>query len=265
MNVFQGREEQQKALEKVLSKIRHKVMVMSGKGGVGKSTIATAVALMLRKKGFKTGLMDVDLHGPDIPMMLGLEGVRMEGAEGTLLPLEHSSGLKVVSIASLLPSQDDAVIWRGPLKISAIRQFIAETDWGDLDFLIIDSPPGTGDEPLTVAQTIPGAKAVIVTSPQKVSVLDVRKSVNFCRKVGMDIIGLVENFSLFTCPSCGKSFPIFGEGGGKSISEDMKVPLISQIPFDTNILKSLTESQASDFAARKAMEEVVEAVTKSCK
>ena len=197
-----------------LKRIKHKLVIMSGKGGVGKTSTSVNLAIALARLGHKVGLMDVDLHGPDVPRVLGLTAMLGLSSNQKLDPLHFNDHLKVVSIESLMASKDDAVIWRGPMKYSAIRQFISDVDWGDLDFLLIDSPPGTGDEPLTVAQTIPDAKAVIVTTPQEVSLADVRKSISFCHTLKMDIFGLVENMSGFVCPHCGEKVEIFGTGGG---------------------------------------------------
>ena len=174
---------------------------MSGKGGVGKSTVAINLAVDMAQRGFKVGLLDVDLHGPSTLKMLGLEGIPLGVAEEFMIPIAFNENLIVVSIASMLHNRDAAVIWRGPLKIGAIKQFISDVHWEELDFLIIDSPPGTGDEPLTVAQTIPDAKALIVTTPQEVSLADVRKAINFCHEVDMEILGLVENMSGLRFPS----------------------------------------------------------------
>ena len=175
--------QQELAINRSLGKIKNKILVMSGKGGVGKSTVSVNLALGLAKKGHKVGLMDVDLHGPDVVRMLDLKG-NLETPEtpgGLVPPLQYNDNLKVVSLEYMMRDRDEAIIWRGPLKIQAIRQFVSDMDWGELDYLIIDAPPGTGDEPLSVAQTIPNVKAVVVTTPQKVALADVRKSINFCK------------------------------------------------------------------------------------
>ena len=182
---------QDAAVDSALNKIKNKYIVLSGKGGVGKTSTSVNLSMALANKGFNVGIMDVDLHGPDVPRMLGLKGMLDLTKNNKLNPIRYSDNLKVVSIESMIASKDDAIIWRGPLKYSAIRQFIGEVEWGELDFLIIDSPPGTGDEPLTIAQTILDAKAIIVTTPQEVSLADVRKSISFCRTVKMDILGLI--------------------------------------------------------------------------
>ncbi|MFP4036895.1 MAG: P-loop NTPase [Desulfobacteraceae bacterium] len=230
------RSEQDALIKAGLERIDRKIMVMSGKGGVGKSTVAACLALFLSAGGARVGLMDVDLHGPSIPRLLGVSGGLEMPEEGVVRPFSYSSDLGVVSIEMVLGDKDAAVIWRGPLKISAIRQFISDIQWGDLDYLIVDSPPGTGDEPLTVAQTIPGAEALVVTTPQEISLADVRKSINFCRQVGLGILGLVENMSVLICPHCGDSIPLFGTGGGRRIAEQMKVPLLAEIPLDPRVV-----------------------------
>jgi ATP-binding protein involved in chromosome partitioning len=220
-----------------LTRIKNKIMIMSGKGGVGKSSISVNLAIALAGKGFRVGLMDVDIHGPDIPRMLGLMGVLAANTDRKLEPMRFSDNLSAVSIESLMPNKDDAVIWRGPMKHGVIRQFIGEVEWGDLDYLIIDSPPGTGDEPLTVAQLIKDARAVIVTTPQEIALADVRKSINFCKTLKMEILGLVENMSSYTCPHCGKSVDIFGSGGGERTAALAGLRLLGRIPFDPNIVK----------------------------
>jgi len=224
------------AVDSSLKKIKHKYIVLSGKGGVGKTSTSVNLAMALAKKGFMVGIMDVDLHGPDVPRMLGLTGMLDLNKNNKLNPMRYSENLKVVSIESLIASKDDAIIWRGPLKYSAIRQFIGEVEWGPLDFLIIDSPPGTGDEPLTIAQTIRDAKAIIVTTPQEVSLADVRKSISFCRTVKMDILGLIENMSGFTCPHCNELVDLFGSGGGKKTADASGIEFLGKIPFDPNIV-----------------------------
>lgn len=224
------------AVEESLKKIKNKYIVLSGKGGVGKTSTSVNLSMALANKGFNVGIMDVDLHGPDVPRMLGLKGMLDLTKNHKLNPIRYSENLKVVSIESMIASKDDAIIWRGPLKYSAIQQFIGEVEWGELDFLIIDSPPGTGDEPLTIAQTIRDAKAIIVTTPQEVSLADVRKSISFCRTVKMDILGLIENMSGFTCPHCNKLVDLFGSGGGEKTADTAGIPFLGRIPFDPNVV-----------------------------
>lgn len=222
-------------LQERLCRIRCKILVMSGKGGVGKSTVAVNLAVALRLAGKRVGLLDVDIHGPSIPTMLGLENRSPEGDQGQLLPIDID-GLKVMSLGFFLRNPDEAVIWRGPLKMGAIKQFLKDVAWGDLDFLIVDSPPGTGDEPLSVCQLIGRVDgAVIVTTPQKVAAVDVRKSITFCRELKVPVIGVVENMSGFACPQCGALTPILRTGGGQRIALDMNVPFLGSIPIDPQI------------------------------
>ena len=229
--------DQDAAVNASLKKIKNKFIVLSGKGGVGKTSTSVNLAIALSKKGFKVGIMDVDLHGPDVPRMLGLEGMLDLNENRKLMPMSYSENLKAVSIESLTGNKDDAIIWRGPIKYSAIKQFIGDVDWGELDFLIIDSPPGTGDEPLTIAQTISDAKAIIVTTPQEVALADVRKSINFCKTVKMEIFGLIENMSGFECPHCGKTINLYGSGGGEKTAQAMGVQFLGKIPFDPNVVQ----------------------------
>ncbi len=221
-----------------LLRIKHKILVMSGKGGVGKSSVATYLSVALARKGYKVGLMDVDLHGPSIPRMLGLKGSLQEGTgTGKARPVRYLPNMEVISIESLLgENKDAATIWRGPLKIGVIRQFISDLEWNDLDYMIIDSPPGTGDEPLTVAQTIPDAMALIVTTPQEVSLADVRKSINFCNQVKMQILGLVENMSGLTCPHCGKTIDLFKTRGGMLTAKKEGLRLLGTLPLEPQVV-----------------------------
>ncbi len=232
----QKQNEQDAAVQDSLGKIKNKIIVMSGKGGVGKSSVSVNLAIALAKKGFQVGIMDVDIHGPDIPRMLGLDGMLGVSPNHKLTPVKYSDNLRAVSIESLSTSKDDAIIWRGPIKHSVILQFIADVEWGSLDYLIIDSPPGTGDEPLTVAQIINDSKAIIVTTPQEVALGDVRKSINFCKTVKMEIFGLIENMSGFTCPHCNKAIDLFGYGGGERTAVSSGIPFLGRIPFDSNVV-----------------------------
>lgn len=224
------------AVKNSLNNIKRKLIVMSGKGGVGKSSSAVNLALALARKGAQVGLLDVDLHGPDIPRMLGLNGMLDMNGEQQLIPKRHSPNLAAVSVESLTDGRDDAIIWRGPVKYSVIQQFIGQVAWGKLDFLLIDAPPGTGDEPLTIAQTIPDAQAVIVTTPQEVSLADVRKSINFCKTVKMPVFGLVENMSGLVCPHCNSSIDLFGSGGGERTALQMNIPFLGRVPFDPEMV-----------------------------
>ena len=237
---------QQREIKERLQHIRNKILVMSGKGGVGKSSIAAYLSVALAKKGYSVGLMDVDLHGPSIPRLLGLKGNIQPGRqEGKMRPIQYLPNMEVISIESLTGDKDAATIWRGPLKGQAIRQFIADIEWNDLDYMIIDSPPGTGDEPLTVAHTIPDAKALLVTTPQEIALADVRKSINFCRKVHMEILGLVENMSGLKCPYCGQIIDLFKTQGGEIMANKENLRLLATLPFEMEIVK---EGDAGDIS-----------------
>lgn len=225
-----------KAVTDSLGKIKHKFLIMSGKGGVGKSSTTVNLAIALANKGFKVGIIDVDLHGPDIPRMLGLEGFPKVSDDMKLIPMNYNDNLKVISIESLMPDKDEAVIWRGPVKFAAIRQFLGEVEWGELDYLLIDAPPGTGDEPLTIAQQITDARAVIVTTPQEVALADVRKSINFCHVVKMDIFGMIENMSGYTCPHCNETVDLFGTGGGERTAKELGINFLGRVPFDPRMV-----------------------------
>jgi Mrp family chromosome partitioning ATPase len=224
-------------IKDALGRIKHKFIIMSGKGGVGKTSTSVNLSLTLASMGYQVGIMDVDLHGPDVPRMLGLSGMLDLGPNRKLNPMRYSKNLGAVSIEALTPTKDEAIIWRGPVKYSAIQQFIGDVEWGDLDFLLIDAPPGTGDEPLTVAQTIPDAKAIIVTTPQEVSLADVRKSINFCKIVKMEIFGLIENMSGFACPHCHSVVDLFGSGGGEKTAIATSIPFLGKIPFDQKMVE----------------------------
>jgi len=237
---------ERREIQERLKHIKNKIMVMSGKGGVGKSSVAAYLSVALAKKGYSVGLMDIDLHGPSIPRLLNLKGkISPSRHKGKMLPVKYLSNMEVISIESLMGDKDAATIWRGPLKGRAIRQFVAEIDWSDLDYMIIDSPPGTGDEPITVAHTIPDAKALIVTTPQEISLADVRKSINFCRKVNMEILGLVENMSGLKCPYCGEIIPLFKTRGGEIMAEKENLRLLATLPFEMEVVK---EGDAGDIS-----------------
>jgi Mrp family chromosome partitioning ATPase len=236
--------EDRRALQSRLCHIGHKIMVMSGKGGVGKSTVAVNLAMGLMLAGKRVGLLDVDIHGPSVPTMLGLEGANIEAGPDGLVPVELGH-LKVMSMGFLLRNPDDAVIWRGPVKGNVIKQFLKDVAWGDLDYLIIDAPPGTGDEPLSICQLInPIDGAVVVTTPQRVAAMDVRKSITFCAQVGMKVLGVVENMSGFVCPKCGELTHILRSGGGRLMAEDMGVPFLGSIPIDPMVAEAGDMGQA---------------------
>lgn len=228
-----------------LNQIDHKLLVMSGKGGVGKSSVAVSLALTLARQGFQVGLMDVDLHGPNVLRMLGLTKPLQADASQLFYVPAGVDNLKVVSIEAFMPDRESAVIWRGPLKHQAIRQFVADIHWGRLDYLVIDSPPGTGDEPLSVVHTIPEAQAIIVTTPQEISLADVRKSIDFCRKTNLRILGVLENMGRLVCPDCGKQIPLFTTGGGQRLAAQVNVPFLGSLPFDPQILESADQGRLS--------------------
>jgi Mrp family chromosome partitioning ATPase len=236
-NRKQQMEMQRREIKARLEHIRNKFLVMSGKGGVGKSSVAVYLAAALANRGYKVGLMDVDLHGPSIPRIVGLKGsVRHGEQERKIRPAQDLPNMEVISIEILVEDKDAATIWRGPLKGGVIRQFIADIEWGDLDYLIIDSPPGTGDEPLTVAKTIPDAQALIVTTPQEVSLADVRKAIHFCRQVHMKILGLVENMSGLRCPYCGRIIDLFKTRGGAITAQKENVRLLATLPLEPAVV-----------------------------
>ena len=252
-------------ISKMDEQIKHKIMVLSGKGGVGKSTVATGLALSLARQGKKVGLMDIDITGPNVPKMLGLEEADLNVEDGQIHPADGPNGLKVISMAFLLEDPDKPVIWRGPIKLGAIQQFIGDVAWGELDALIIDFPPGTSDEPLTVSQSLPGIDGVvIVTTPQEVALLDSRKSINFAKTISVPVLGVVENMSGYTlrgtstpnssisvmgpggvpieCQSDGEgkweiTLDVFKSGGGEEASKEMGVPFLGALPFDPGIVR----------------------------
>ena len=221
-----------------LERIKHKIVVMSGKGGVGKSTVATNLALALGNRGYSVGLLDVDIHGPTIPKMLGVEDEKPAVNNNKLVPVRVSENIKLISMAFMLPDKDSPVVWRGPMKIGVIRQFIEDVDWGELDYLVVDLPPGTGDEPLSIAQMIPESYAVIVSTPQDIALLSVRKSINFAKLLKMPIVGIVENMGGFVCPHCGEKIDLFKAGGVKSVAEEFEIPFLGKVPIDPNIVES---------------------------
>ncbi len=219
--------------------INRKIAVLSGKGGVGKSTCAVNLAVTAAGLGKKVGLLDIDIHGPSVPKLLGISrGIVKEGQD-MLVPVDYSENLKVMSIGFLIEKESDPIIWRGPLKANMIKKFVEETIWGDLDFLFIDCPPGTGDEPLSIFQLLNGVTgAVIVTTPQDVALLDVKKSITFCNVIKAEIIGLIENMSGFICPHCKEKIDIFKVGGGKNLAEEMNIPYLGSIPIEPEIVQS---------------------------
>lgn len=226
-------------LADTLTRIENTLLVLSGKGGVGKSTVAVNLAAALADSDMQVGLLDIDIHGPSVPTLLKLEGAEVNQGLGMgLEPIKVSKNLKVMSIEFVLrENKDEAVIWRGPMKHRMIHEFLSEVDWGNLDFLIVDAPPGTGDEPLSICQMAPPrSQAVIVTTPQKVAIRDVRKSINFCKSLGMPIFGIIENMSGFVCPSCGATHSLFKAGGGESLARETGYRFLGSVPIDPQIV-----------------------------
>jgi ATP-binding protein involved in chromosome partitioning len=231
----QQQSEEQQRLKERMGKIKHKIAVISGKGGVGKSTVTVNLAVAFAGKGFKVGVLDADIHGPSVPKLLGLEGQRVKYGPPGAFPVDGPLGMKVMSIDFFLP-EEAPTIWRGPLKMRAIRQFLVDIVWGELDFLLIDLPPGTGDEPLSVAQLLPDIDGVvIVTMPTGLSSIVVKKAISFAERLNMPVIGVVENMSGFVCPHCGWKTEIFESGGGKKMAEEMGVAFLGSIPIDPKI------------------------------
>lgn len=261
----------EKRIKDTLNKIKHKITVMSGKGGVGKSTVAANLAFSFSMHGFEVGLMDIDITGPNIPKMLGIENEKMGSDEKGIFPVMVPPHLKVISMAFLLSDKDTPVIWRGPLKMGAIRQFLGEVHWGNLDYLIIDLPPGTGDEPLSIAQLIPDSDgAIIVSTPQDVAILDARKSINFVRTLHQPVLGIIENMSGFSCPHCSKEIKLFKVGGGENAAKEMGVPYLGNIPIDPKIVESTDNGKPfvlydSKSETAKAFNEIIENINKQLK
>jgi len=251
-----------------LSQIKYKILVMSGKGGVGKSMVAVNLAAALAKAGKQVGLLDVDIHGPSIPKMLSLNGQRVGVEEEGIVPVAYNDNLKAMSIGFLLRQDDDALIWRGPMKTGVIKQFLKDVNWGLLDYLIIDLPPGTGDEPLSVCQMIEDADgAIVVTTPQEMALIDVRKCITFCRQLKLKVLGVVENMSGFVCPHCQNISDIFKSGGGEKMAEEMEVPFLGRIPIDPAITQTADEGipfviEYTDSATTKAFEDILPTILK---
>jgi ATP-binding protein involved in chromosome partitioning len=261
--------EQEQQLKQKISKIKHKIAVISGKGGVGKSTVTVNLAMAYAMHGYanRVGILDADIHGPSVPKMLGLKGQRLQALPaGVIFPVTGPLGIKVMSMDFLLPNDDSPVIWRGPLKMRAIQQFLSDITWGELDFLFVDLPPGTGDEPLSVMQLIPDMDGVvIVTIPSEVSQIVVKKAVTFARQLGIRVIGVIENMSGFVCPKCGTEVNIFKVGGGQKIAEDLAVPFLGSIPIDPEICIDSDKGlpfiiEHSNSPATKAFTEIVKKI-----
>jgi ATP-binding protein involved in chromosome partitioning len=231
--------------------VKHVIMVLSGKGGVGKSTVSVNLAYALSATGKKVGLLDLDMHGPNVPKMLGIEDHKLGVSGDSIEPVRITGNLSVISMAFLLPDTSTPIIWRGPMKMAAINQFLSEVNWGPLDYLVVDLPPGTGDEALTIAQLAPNVRgAVIVTTPQDVATMDARKSAKFIEKLGLPVIGIIENMSGMICPHCGEEVDLFGKGGGKKIATELNVPFLGAIPLDIEMRKAGDEGRP--FIVRRA-------------
>jgi ATP-binding protein involved in chromosome partitioning len=243
-----------------MTRIMHKIIIASGKGGVGKSTVSVNLAWALKNMGYQVGLLDADITGPDIPKLMGIEDQRLRPGQDGIEPAD-AGGIKVVSMALVLSRQDSAVVWRGPMKMAAIKQFLQDVNWGDLDFLLIDLPPGTSDEPLSVLQLIPDLTgAIIVTTPQEVSVLDSQKAVNMMKNMKLRVLGVVENMSGLVCPHCKESINIFSLGGGLRMAEEMDVPFLGAIPIDPEVCESGERGEAfaeRDTPAGRSFQQIV--------
>ncbi len=256
---------EQQNLKDRMAKIKHKIAIISGKGGVGKSTITVNLAAAFAQMGNKVGVLDADIHGPSVPKLLGLEGQIVKNTSLGVFPVDGPLNMKVMSIDFFLP-EDAPTIWRGPLKMRAIRQFLSDIVWGELDFLFIDLPPGTGDEPLSIAQLLPEMDGVvIVTMPTGLSSLVVKKAITFAERLKMPIIGVVENMSGFVCPHCGKKTEIFQSGGGKKMAQETRVPFLGSIPIDPTVGVDSDKGLPfiithKDSSAAKAFKDIVEKV-----
>ena len=253
----------QNETEDRMTRIEHKIVIGSGKGGVGKSTVTVNLAAALQCRGFKVGILDADITGPNIPKLLGIEDQKMMAGPCGLEPAD-AVGIKVVSMALLLKSRDSPVVWRGPMKMAALKQFVSDVNWGDLDFLLVDLPPGTSDEPISVSQLITGLDgAIIVTTPQEVALLDSRKAVNMFLMMNVQVLGIVENMSGLVCPHCGEKIEVFKRGGGEIAAEELEVPFLGAIPLDAEIGrlgdmgKTFTKKETQ---AAKAFDQIVGAI-----
>ncbi len=261
---------QRQALDRRMCQIGYKFLVLSGKGGVGKSTVAANLAMALAQNGRSVGLLDIDVHGPSIPKLMGMETGQVQGSGGEMQPVRVSDNLAVMSIGFLLPDRQQPVIWRGPRKHAVIRQLLTDVAWGTLDYLVVDSPPGTGDEPMSIAQLVgPSAGAIIVTTPQEVAISDVRRCVAFCNEVSVPVVGIVENMSGFVCPKCGERIDIFKRGGGMALAREMGVPFLGQIPIDPKVVVTGDAGiplvrDGPQSPAAKAFADVVDSIMEGC-
>jgi Mrp family chromosome partitioning ATPase len=265
INVITAKSEDMKLIKK-LSRIKHTIVVMSGKGGVGKSTVSVNLAVGLAMRGYEVGILDGDIHGPNIPKMLNIEDVQLDADENGIYPAFVPPHLKVISMALLSSNRDQPIIWRGPMKMGALRKFIEDVYWGDLDYLIVDLPPGTGDEPLTIAQLIPKADgSIVVTTPQDVALLDSRKTVVFSEGLHLPVVGIIENMAGMQCPHCGKDIDLFKIGGGEKAAKELDVPFLGRVPMDPDVVNTGDEglpivAANPDSPAAKAFNEIIEKV-----
>ena len=246
-----------------MTRIKHKIVIGSGKGGVGKSTVTVNLAAALQSRGFKVGILDADITGPNIPKLLGIEDQKMMAGPVGLDPAD-AAGIKVVSMALLLKSRDSPVVWRGPMKMAALKQFVSDVNWDDLDFLLVDLPPGTSDEPISIAQLISGLDgAIIVTTPQEVALLDSRKAVNMFLMMNVPMLGIIENMSGLICPHCGEKIEVFKTGGGEKAAAELDVPFLGAIPLDTEVARLGDMGQTfakNETLAAKAFDKIVGAI-----
>jgi ATP-binding protein involved in chromosome partitioning len=255
-------------IAKRMKLVKRKIAILSGKGGVGKSTVAVNLAAALAWRGHQVGLLDADIHGPDVPKMLGVEGARIVGSKAGLIPVTGPLSIKVISMQFLLQTADTPVIWRGPLKMRVINEFFSNVVWGNLDYLIIDLPPGTGDESLTIMQVLSDLDGVvIVTTPQAVALFDARKAAQMCKQMRVPILGIIENMSGFPCPKCGTVTNLFGKGGGRNAAKDLDLFFLGELPFDPRVMALSDEGKpfivaVPDSPVAKAFQEVVERLLK---
>ena len=256
--------EEDPKIKERMAAVKHKILILSGKGGVGKTSVAVNLAYGLALKNYSVGILDVDIHGPNVAKMLGVDGEKLTGSQHNLEPVQVLPTLKVVSMAFLLADNSTPVIWRGPLKMRVIMQFLGDVNWGNLDFLIVDAPPGTGDEPLSVCQLIPDITgAIIVTTPQEVALLDVRKSIRFIQQLKVPLLGIIENMSFLLCPHCGKKISLFGEGGGEKMKQEFKTELLGKIPFETDIVRYADKGKPfiiQNSSAKKVFDAVIDRI-----
>ncbi|MCK5584388.1 MAG: Mrp/NBP35 family ATP-binding protein [Elusimicrobiales bacterium] len=254
-----------------MAKIRNKILIMSNKGGVGKSSIAVNIAAALNASGHKVGLLDIDVHGPSLAKMTGQEGKTPNTDGKTLEPIEVKENFKMMSMGSLMPQSEEPLIWRGPLKIGLIKQFLSDVQWGDLDYLIIDAPPGTGDEPLSICQLLPEMTGgIIVTTGQDIALLDSKKAVNFLKKLKIGVLGIIENMTTFQCPHCAKEINLFKSGGGERAANDLNVDFLGRVPFDSDMMEAEDKGELfiekfSDSPCAKVIKEAVEKISEQLK